>query len=123
MRKTHLISLACASAGHTSNHVPSYVLHTPSIFPHTEQSNRMSEAKVEADKIVQTYRSDLEAKYNAAHSVIQGNAGAEVSELNAKTAVDIAAMQGDFSSKKKAVADSLVDLVCKVEYTVRPARR
>ena len=83
----------------------------------------MSEAKVEADKIVQAYRSDLEAKYNAAHSVIQGNAGTEVSELNAQTALDIAAMQSDFNSKKKAVTDSLVDLVCKVEYNVRPARR
>ena len=83
----------------------------------------MSEAKVEADKIVQAYRNDLEAKYNAAHTVIQGNAGAEVSELNSKTAVDIAGMQVDFSSKKKAVADALVDLVCKVEYEVRPARR
>jgi len=83
----------------------------------------MSEAKVEADKIVQAYRSDLEAKYNAAHNVIQGNAGTEVSELKSRTAVDIAGMQADFSSKKKAVADALVDLVCKVEYEVRPARR
>ena len=82
----------------------------------------MSQAKVEAEKIVQAYRNELEAKYNASHSIIQGNAGAEVSKLNSTTSVDIATMQNDFRSKKTAVVDALVDLVCKIEYTVRPAR-
>jgi hypothetical protein len=82
----------------------------------------LSEAKVEADKIISAYRADLEAKHITAHTKVQGNAGQQGLEINAKTDKEIAAMQADFAVKRGAVEDALVAAVCNVEFNVRPAR-
>jgi hypothetical protein len=75
----------------------------------------MSEAKIEAEKIVSSFRADLEKQHQEAHFTVQNNAGQSGSELNTKTAQDITSMNADFNKKTAAIEDALVDLVCKVD--------
>ena len=74
----------------------------------------MSEAKLEAEKVISNFRSDLEAKYQASHSEINKNTGANGDALNFQTVSDIDEMKKVFTGKKTTIEDAIVDAVCKV---------
>jgi V-type H+-transporting ATPase subunit G len=79
--------------------------------------DRMKEAKIDAERIVSSYKAEQEATYQDALHKLTGKAGMVSNELADSTNNDIGSMSREFSVKKDAVAKMLIDMVTSVEVT------
>jgi len=86
------------------------------------RTDRMKEAKSEAERAIAAYRSEQERSYDLKRSQKLGESGSDGSALESKTNAEISNMTRDFNARKEGVEQCLVDLVCRVNISVPKAR-
>lgn len=79
------------------------------------RTDRIKEAKIEAEKMVAAYRAEMEAAYQDSLTKVNGMTGAAGNELQMSTSNDISAMSREFTTRKDAIEKMLIDMVISVD--------
>eukprot|EP01039_Chlorochromonas_danica_P006043 gene6043-6656_t len=79
------------------------------------RTDRMKEAKLDAEKTVAAYRAEMEASYQDALGKVNNKADASSNELNVSTSGDIQQMSREFSTRKESVEKMLIDWVINID--------
>ncbi|KAL6753051.1 transmembrane ATPase [Haematococcus lacustris] len=81
------------------------------------KSNRLKQARAEADREVAAYKAEREGAYQK--KVAEGSSGAQVTlqRLNTETTVTVQRIQGDVKAKKQQVVDLLNGYVTSVSFS------
>lgn len=64
----------------------------------------------------------MESEYQKKQSKLTNSTGTSSSQLESHTSSEIANMTRDFNSKKDGIVDSIVDLVCRVNFKAPKTR-
>lgn len=79
------------------------------------RTDRIKDAKLEAEKTVQAYKAEMEASYQDALAKVNGKTGAANNELQMATSNDVNVMSREFTSRKESVEKMLIDWVINVD--------
>uniref|UniRef100_A0A7S2UYL7 V-type proton ATPase subunit G n=1 Tax=Fibrocapsa japonica TaxID=94617 RepID=A0A7S2UYL7_9STRA len=76
------------------------------------RTERMKEAKIEAERHIEEFRKTKEEEFNAASAQSSGSSNTDFSELEKTTDKEIDDMRGQYQTNSQTVIQMLVDKVC-----------
>jgi hypothetical protein len=82
----------------------------------------MKQAKVEAQELIGTYRSEKQEEFNNMVLAKGGSGSSASQKLQAETNVDVQNMQGSFQRNAQKAVDVLLSKCCEVSLEVPTAR-
>lgn len=88
----------------------------------TGRGDRMKQAKVEAQGLIESYRGEKQEEFNNMVLSAGGNEGSHTSKLHAETNVEVQGMQGSFQKNSQKAVDVLLSKCCEVSLEVPTAR-
>jgi ATP synthase subunit G len=83
----------------------------------------MKMAKKEAQALIDTYRREKEAAYQASMQKTLGSSDSDAENLRKQTDAEIAKLQAEYDQNKKNVVNMLVHGVCTVKCIVPEGRK
>ena len=113
------MSLSCLSA--VVDRYP-FTLTDPMMIQHTGRGDRMKQAKVEAQTLIDSYRGEKQNEFNNMALSKGGSEGNASAKLQNETSTEINAMQKQFTSNAQKAVDVLLSKCCEVSLEVPTAR-
>jgi ATP synthase subunit G len=91
-------------------------------FFQTGRGDRMKQAKVEAQSLIDAYRGEKQEEFNNMVLSTGGSQGNASAKLQAETAKEIKAMEASFQKNAQKAIDVLLSKCCEVSLEVPTAR-